>query len=226
VVGTVKRHVKTEGTVAAVGVEFESESETAPQISDFVKQAKEVEAARIEAGISGVIEEIGMANLLQMLGGSSEEGTLTVSRGTEEGVITFQNGLFVAACLGSLTGWKALTRLLSWNDGTFKFHSQLDSLPAEEAPTPLDGAVFEAVRRLDEARRSEASHFQPGMRFRIEREALAGEADLGKTEEAVLDLVGVGCTLRRILDVIPESDAQVLEALRSLEERGLILADG
>ena len=47
-------------------------------------------------------------------------------------------------------------------------------------------------------------------------------AGFTKTEEAVVDLAGAGLTVRRLLDVIPESDAQILEAIRSLAERGLV----
>ena len=39
----------------------------------------------------------------------------------------------------------------------------------------------------------------------------------------MLELAGVGLTVRRILDVVPEDDAQVSEALLALIERGILL---
>jgi hypothetical protein len=38
----------------------------------------------------------------------------------------------------------------------------------------------------------------------------------------VLDLAAAGLTVRRILDVVPEDDAQVSEALLALIERGVL----
>ena len=61
-----------------------------------------------------------------------------------------------------------------------------------------------------------------GTPYPIDRDALASQAGLPKVEEAVLDLATAGFTVRRILDVIPESDAQVLEALASLSEAGIL----
>jgi hypothetical protein len=57
----------------------------------------------------------------------------------------------------------------------------------------------------------------------VHREKLGSlDRPLGKTEEAVLELAAAGFTVRRILDVIPENDAQIRSSLLSLVERGLL----
>jgi hypothetical protein len=214
--------VEADGTVAAVGIEFDRDGSGAEEIADFVRAAKQVEAERIVSGISGTIEELGMANLIQMLGQSSERGTLTAMRGSEEAVVAFERGRLRYVRLGGLRAGKALARLLSWEDGSFTFHSQVDPLDEEDEPRPLDAAILDAVRLLDEANRASAPPLGPATTFRLDRDALAAGGGLTKTEEAVVDLAGAGFTLRRILDVIPESDAEIREALRSLEERGVL----
>jgi hypothetical protein len=60
----------------------------------------------------------------------------------------------------------------------------------------------------------------------VDRGALAAAGALAKTEEAVLDLAAAGFTVRRILDVIPEDDAQVSAALLALVERGVLAPGG
>ena len=92
-------------------------------------------------------------------------------------------------------------------------------------PHPLISARVldrSATRRIDEAARRKTPGFEPALRFRVDREALAATGALGKTEEAVLDLAAAGFTVRRILDVIPEDDAQVSAALLALCERGIL----
>ena len=52
--------------------------------------------------------------------------------------------------------------------------------------------------------------------FRVDREACAPGSSPSKIEEAVLDLAEAGFTLRRIVDVIPERDAEILGAVHAL----------
>jgi type IV pilus assembly protein PilZ len=222
--GTVSRHVQGEGAAVAVALRFEPDAAEAHRIAAFVAGVKQSEVERMIGGISGVIEELGMQNLLQMLCKSSPAGTLTVARGGEEGVIAFEHGMLRYVRLAGLPAGKALMRLLSWERGTFSFHAQVDSLEEEDVPVSVDAALLDALRRLDEARRAaDRAAPSPAATFRVDHEALAGESGASKTEEAVLDLAAAGFTLRRILDVIPEPDAEILAALQSLEDRGILL---
>jgi hypothetical protein len=163
-----------------------------------------------------------MPNLIQMLGRSSPCGTLAVRSGTEEGVVAFEAGTLRYVRLGATRSLKALARMLLWREGSFEFHAHVAALDAEDAAMGLEAALLEATRRLDEAARLRTARFEPGLRFRVDRAALAAAGALGKTEEAVLDLAAAGFTVRRILDVIPEDDAQVSAALLALVERGVL----
>jgi Tfp pilus assembly protein PilZ len=219
--GKVARHIQTEGTVAAVGITFDTPAERSSELREFVRDVKRAEAERAAAGITGRVEELGMASLIQMLGQSSPHGTLTANLGSEEATIAFENGAIRYALLGSLRGEKALARILQWNSGTFSFHAQVDAMSNESAPLPLQSALLEAARQLDETAISAPLDLRA--RFSLEREALARAGELSKLEEAVLDLAGAGLTVRRMIDVIPDSDADVQSAIRSLLESGVLV---
>ena len=219
--GRVSRHVEGEGTVAAVGISFEDTGDEG--LAAFVEEVRQNEERQVESGITGVIQELGMANLIQMLGQSSPLGTLTASHGSEEGIVAFEHGQLRYAQLGGLSGVKALARMLSWDEGAFEFRAHVDPITDEDEPQHLEMAILEAVRQLDEAKLADAPRFRGDQTFRIDREALGAQSGLPKAEEAVLDLATAGFTVRRILDVIPESDAQVFEALTSLAEAGILL---
>ncbi len=222
--GKVARHIQTEGTVAAVGVTFETPAERSSELREFVNDVKRAEAERAESGITGRIEELGMASLIQMLGQSSPHGTLTANQGSEEVTIAFENGAIRYALLGSLRGVKAIARVLQWNAGKFSFHAQIDAMTDEPAPLPLQNALLEAARQVDEAAHSTPLALRA--RFDVDRDALARAAELSKLEEAVLDLAGAGLTVRRMIDVIPDSDADVQGAIRSLIESGVLVLRG
>jgi len=218
----VARHIEVEGTVAAVGVDFEVPPDQKPDLAALVRAAERAHQERTAGGISGRIEELGMPNLIQMLGRSSPHGTLAAASGAEEGVLAFEGGNLRYARLGATRGLKALTRMLQWTAGSFEFHAHVDSLDVEDEPLRLEAALLEATRRLDEAVRAGTTRLDPKLRFGVDRDALSAAGALAKVEEAVLDLAAAGFTVRRILDVVPEDDAQVSEALLALIERGVL----
>jgi hypothetical protein len=221
--GRVVRHVETLGTVAAVSVHFDVDDDRKEELAALVRAAQSAHRQRSEGGISGRVEELGMPNLIQMLGSSSPSGTLTVQSGAEEGVVAFETGYLRYVRLGAMRSLKALARMLLWREGSFEFHAHVAPLEVEDDPVRLEVALLEATRRIDEAARAPVGSFEPATRFAVDRAALSGAGALGKTEEAVLDLAAAGFTARRILDVIPEDDAQVSAALQSLVESGVLV---
>ncbi|MCP5059785.1 MAG: DUF4388 domain-containing protein [bacterium] len=223
VTGRVSRHIEADGTVAAVGVQFESRDSEADVIADFVEDVRANAAERQEAGISGQIEELGMPNLVQMLGSTSPKGTLIATHGAEEGVIAFEGGLLRYARLGALCGTKALSRLLAWEDGRFEFFSNVDGLDEEDAPQSLEAAILDAVRQMDERARVDGVPVELTTTFAVNWDASRSDSGGSKIEQAVLDLAEAGFTLRRLIDVIPEPDADILAAVNALVDLGVLI---
>jgi len=223
--GTVAREIETGGDVAALGSAFEPAPDHREDVARFVEQVQSIEHTRRLGGISGSIAELGAQNLVQMLGSAAQEGTLVMRSGQDEGVIGFHAQMLRSARLGSATGMKALIRLLSWEDGSFEFTARVERDEKAEAPLPLDAALFEAVRGIDELQRLDASRIPMEAKVVVAAEPgspAAGGEPLSKIEAAVIDLARVGFTVQRIVDVIPETDPEILQALASLADRGVI----
>jgi Tfp pilus assembly protein PilZ len=188
--GRVVREVETGGEVAALGIHFDPPEAHRGEVSRFVEQVQSVEHTRRLGGISGAIEELDPQSLLQMFGNAAPAGTLVLRRGQDEGLIGFENRLLRYAQLGSATGMKALVRLLSWQDGAFEFFARLEPADEMEAPLPLDAAIFEAVREIDEAERIDRSRLPADAKVLVAPDAAIpqlGQEPLSKVEEAVLD---------------------------------------
>jgi Tfp pilus assembly protein PilZ len=218
--GKVSRHVETEGTVAAVAIEFGGTA-GGEKLAEFVDDVHRAEKELERAGIYGAIEELGIAALVRMLGTNVRQGTLTLVSGVEEGSIDFEKGMLRCVRLGELRGVKALSRFLAWKKGSFEFHARLGPAEREPVAIALEDAIQEAMRQHEDLIRTERTDIlDPTACFAIEGERLLGESGLTKTQEAVLDLVAASFTVRRILDVIPQPDAEVIDALRSLLDGG------
>ncbi len=221
----VVRHLEGEaGDVQALGIRFSPDEKLQGKTKRFLRRLRDSEHTRRLGGISGDIQELGLVNLLQSFGLSSREGTITVTSGNQEGYIAFSEGALVATCVGRVTGIKALARLMRWKQGAFEFHARIDAQIVRDTPLSLEGAILNAMREIDEADRDADLQFEPGTTFELavpKAENLA--SDPNKIEGAVLDLVRVGANVRKLLDVIPESDASIHNALANLIEQGALV---
>lgn len=221
--GKVVRHVTGEGVVPAVAVAIEPGSRR-EDLERFIEEVEHADEEARRTGIRGPLEELGAVSLLQMFAALARQGTLTVTAGVEEGVVAFADGQMLSAQVGSVTGVKALARIFAWREGFFEFRASVDAAAAGDAAAgPMEGILLEALRLLDEANRQSGPVLAPGARFTVHRERLASiDRPLETTEESVLELAAAGFTLRRILDVIPETDVAIRGALASLVDRGLL----
>ena len=116
---------------------------------------------------------------------------------------------------------KALIRLLEWKEGTFEFHARLERQESMPSAIPLQAAIIDAVRRIDEGAQIDPKQFPPNAHLILG--SAADELDApSKVESAVVDLVRAGFTVERILEIIPESDPEIYCAMGSLLEQGAI----
>lgn len=218
----VVRHIEGEGVVPAVALALKPGAKRA-DLERFVTEVKQIDAERQQGGIRGPLEELGGASMLQMFAALSKQGTLTVTHGAEEGVVAFENGLLALAQVGSVKGVKALARILSWRDGFFEFRAHVDPLAETGTPMSMEGAILDALRVLDESNRISGPQLPASAKLEVARDRLEATGQpLGKTEQAVLELAAAGFTVRRILDVIPENDAAIRNAITFLLDRGII----
>ncbi len=220
--GQVVRQIGSGGDVHALAIRFAPSAEEKDELEHFVDEIQRAEHARRLGGICGPIEELGLQNLLQMFGQSASEGTLTLRRGHEEGGVGFERGLIRFVRVGGLTGLKALLRLLSWRDGSFEFHAHLEEGGAEGPPLPLEAALLEAARQIDEERAEATRSFPMRALVSVRNHQEATRDPLSKVEEAILDLAQAGSTVQRLIDVIPEPDPEILRALGALMDAGLV----
>lgn len=221
----VMRHLEDEaGEVQALGLRFSPDEEFREKTMGFLRRLRDTDHTRRLGGISGDIQELGLVNLLQSFGLSSRQGTISLIHDNREGYIAFCQGALVAARVGRVTGAKALARLLRWQSGRFEFHAHIDEQLVREPPVSLEAAILDALREIDELNHGANSHFAPGTSFELASDGVARlGAELDKIECAIVDLVRVGANVRKLLDVIPESDARVHDVLVSLTEQGVLV---
>lgn len=224
ITGRVVREVKNKrGRVAAVAVAFDRKQAAEPATQDVIAALREAGHQGRLGGISGSIMELGLANLLQMLGSSAPQGTLVVEHDGEQGWIAFAQNQLLGAELGALTDRDAIEEMLGWQEGRFEFDARVEpSLLEANARQPLAAVVLEAVCARDERAQAGSVH-PPEATYRVDLEqAELAAGQLDKTEAAVLDLARAGMSRARIEAIIPESRERVGAAIASLVEMGVL----
>lgn len=106
-------------------------------------------------GFVGQVVDLQLVDIIQMGCLGRFTMSLSVAKGTEEGLIYFKNGEIAHAEIGDLEGKEALFTMLGWNEG--RFNSQMGISPPKETITDRwEHLLLEGTRRLDDAVASEA----------------------------------------------------------------------
>ncbi len=102
------------------------------------------------AAASGSLAELGLPDLLQVLGAGQKTVRVTMQQGGSMGVVELERGQIVHAELGGRSGEEAFYRLVTWSDGQFRIDPLIDVV-SRTIQGSNDALILEGLRRLDEA---------------------------------------------------------------------------
>lgn len=113
-------------------------------------------------GLKGNLETTSIPDLLQFLNAGGKTGQLLLERQRDrpEGRTYFSAGALVHATAGAATGMEALVEMCGWDRGGFAFYANVLS-PKASISMPVQQALMEAIRILDERRRPDPKVARP-----------------------------------------------------------------
>jgi len=185
---------------------------------------RRVEAARELKGdareIEGGLQQLPLADLMQILSMNRRTGRLTLANGPERGEVILANGRPANARAGDVEGEKALFRLLAWKEGNFAFIP--GPAPARSRiDRSMEDALLEGARQSDERVRLIGG--LPPLRTRV---AIVPGATLPVEPHAVtaevLALLRAPRRISELLDLAEAPDLDVMAAIAALLEKGII----
>jgi pSer/pThr/pTyr-binding forkhead associated (FHA) protein len=174
---------------------------------------------------SGVLEEIPLLDLIQLLSTSKKGGVLEVRGPQGSGSIHLRNGQVTDAALSGhpdLRPDKAVYRMLAWQAGSFELKPPDGRASGIPLADRTEGLVLEAMRQLDELRRIEDRLPALEARLVLVHPMLRPLRDLGSDQLDVLQLVHNVSQVGAILDKSPLPDLETYEALLRLLKSGYI----
>ncbi|MEE9218164.1 MAG: response regulator [Acidobacteriota bacterium] len=173
-----------------------------------------------QTALSGHTSHLAMADLLQLMSLNSKTGVLRIEA-EEIGKIYFHSGQIIHASLDSVVGLKALYRMLAWKEAHFELEPLEEESVDQTIHEPTQNLLMEGFTQIDEASRLDGKVPGSGEPLKAKTGAATPE-DLSDPERQVLQALKRETTLATLLNRLPLSDLQILEATASLTERGLV----
>ncbi len=177
-------------------------------------------------GVGGQLSQLPLADLLQLFHVSQKTGIVDLRRGrnpesAESGRVLLRGGEIVHAAVRSITGEKALYRLLAWDRGEFRF---APSAVAEESSLdkPTRSLLQEGLRQNQELARHADSlpSLDSNVHLKIRRSSLP--VVIHPLTQEVLLVLEAYSRIGDVVDRCSFPDYQVLRTLRTLIERGMV----
>jgi pSer/pThr/pTyr-binding forkhead associated (FHA) protein len=204
--------------------------------ASYSEQSEAEARRRLEAGasrqqtsgrpMSGVIEEIPLPDLLQLLSTSRKSGVLTVSTTNAVGRLYLRQGQIYFAAINDDFGvspHKAIYRMLTWTNGTFELEPGGEIRVMEELKESTEALLMEGMRQLDEVKNLESKlpSFESALAVPT---PLAGKLrELSPQELDIFQLVLDHGQVQAVLDNYTGTDLEAAELLVALMKREFVV---
>ena len=180
--------------------------------------------------MTGTIAEVPLPDLIQLFSTSKKTGTLVVMQGKVVARIHLDHGKIVHASLSDAPGlpsMKAITRVLSWDDGTFELVGPEPHSSPEVLALPTEHILMEGLRQLDEMRHKQTKLPPPQSRLGVVLPLEARLAELSPAELDVFQLtLSAPITVQGVFDRAAVNDAEAAVILDKLLKKKYLTAEG
>jgi pSer/pThr/pTyr-binding forkhead associated (FHA) protein len=177
--------------------------------------------------MSGSIEEIPLPDLLQLLSTSRKSGVLVVRSDVGVGKVFLRKGQIYFASIDDSfnTGpRKAMYRMLAWVQGSFDLDPPDERAVADELSDSTEGLLMEGMRQLDEYNMHAEKLPPPTAALGVPHPLESKLRDLSPEELDVFQVALGAETVRALFDECSHTDLTIAEKLRSLIEKGYLIA--
>ncbi len=176
--------------------------------------------------MSGVIEEIPLPDLLQLLSTSRKSGVLSINNGVSLGKIYLRKGSIYFATINddfAVSPQKAIYRMLTWATGTFELEPGGEMQVMDEIQESTEGLLMEGVRQLDEFRNLQKKLPPLGSPLAVPTPLAGKLRDLTPSELDTFQLVLDHGQLQKVLDNFPGTDLDAAQNIISLMQREFVV---
>ena len=175
--------------------------------------------------MSGSIQDIPLADVLQWLATSRKTGTLRV-RGDSLGEMFLRQGrVYYARIAGrdNIKADRALLRMMGWTDGTFELDSVLEDAPeGKELNVGLEHILMEAARVQDELAHLGESYALPTDNVELVFPSPKPWRSLSPEQLDLVEALAAGGDWLTVLDRLDTDDLAITQLATKLHKAGVV----
>lgn len=186
---------------------------------------KPEESASAGRSMSGSIQEIPLADVLQWLATSRKTGMLRVRGNGSIGEMFLRQGRVYYARIQGIVGLpaqKALLRMMGWPEGTFELDNQTVEPEGDELSVSLEHILMEAARMQDELAHLAERHGIPSGRVELVLPSPAPWRSLAPAHLDIVQAIVEGWPWGQILDRLVPDDVELTRAIIELRKNKLV----
>jgi len=176
--------------------------------------------------MSGVIEEIPLPDLLQLLSTDRKSGVLAINNGVSMGKVYLRKGALYFATINDnfeIGPRESIYRMLTWATGTFELEPSVELQVMEEVQESTEALLMEGVRQLDEFRKLQKQLPWLGLPLAVPTPLAGKLRELALSELDTFQLVLEYGQLQKVLDNFPGTHLDAAQNIISLMKREFIV---
>lgn len=212
--------------IKVVGVEGAADEQSEAEARRRLEAGAQQRQATAGRPMSGVIEEIPLPDLLQLLSTSRKSGVLSINNGASLGKIYLRKGQIYFATINddfSVRPQKSIYRMLTWATGAFELEPGGEMQVMEEIQESTEGLLMEGVRQLDEFQNLTSQLPPLGSPLAVPTPLAGKLRDLTPSELDTFQLVLDHGHLQKVLDHFPGTDLDAAQSILSLMKREFVV---
>lgn len=188
------------------------------------REKEKIEMPGTEPRFSGSLSDIGIVDLIQTLELGNKMAVVYLTKGEKKGVMYFKKGKIVDAECGTISGDKAVYRLVNWSDGTFRV--DFEEVTREDRIGQSNQAlIMEGMRRIDELVRIQEQLPRAASILVIDSQAVLSEHPQqfpARVEELMAEFDGKS-TIEEVVDRSGHDDLEAYETIAKLYFQGFLV---
>ena len=174
------------------------------------------------SGIEGQLDEVNLVDLLQIFSLNRRTGVLTVASKTgEEAVIYLKEGDVVSTILDTITGEKALYRILRWQGGSFQYRPEKFTV-ARNISRSIDALLMEGMRQLDEWETLQSKVPRSPASLKLKKTDVDLPSSLRPVTREVILLLEFYDTADQLINKSSFTDYEICKTLVGLIQEGIV----
>ncbi|MCC7380541.1 MAG: FHA domain-containing protein [Deltaproteobacteria bacterium] len=174
--------------------------------------------------VKGVLDQVGLADLLQLFSQLRKSGTLVVTTAEDVGQVDLDAGAVRFARIEGIGGGseKALFRMLCWEHGAFELQKLQPRGDAPRVTATTQDLLLEGFRELDELSRIGPALPRPEQALKPASESMPTLSVLDEVDREILRHAITASSFQAFLDASPLTDLESSLRVRGLIERGYL----